>query len=662
MWPIFCADVAFALVFLYLPGFLLLSLCRIQTFIRFAVAPIFSSVSFYMLAYLYSLIDIDCNWATLCLPIFVAVIILLILKYRYVTPRKYSLSLEKINIVSVDVRTVVVYLLVAICVAVYFFVRTLDGPASFYQENDNIYHLTLVRDFLDSGTYALSSILSYPAAWHVLVAIVASVMGGSEVTIAVNAVNFVLLAFVTPLSILLFLAKVFANSKQIVVWGSLCSLGFASYPWGFLVFGPLYPNLFAYVMLPAAMALFMFIFAKQKRETRVIWILLFLISCCSLAVAHPNSIFVGIVILVPYCVSLIAQKKDFSIKKRTVCGVGFVLFVSVVWLALYLSPMFSGVVSFEWSSYLTRFQAIVGNLMISYTKASVPQLMMAFLIICGVTYSLIKKRHRWLVWSYGILFVMQVVTVSSDGTFKHLLTGFWYTDEFRVAAALSIAGIPVATIGLYAISKMLLSVVKTANNNKITKYEINGLAVALACVFCLVNYMPSFLVNQFGSVVTGFGSVNTMLTNGNSLEENVAGFDKEEIAFSKEVKQLIGDEKVFNFPYDGSAYAYAVADLNVENKAWYGYEGLDEDPEGALLRLGLNTVSNNEAIQQLLNDKQIKYVLMLDQGNISGSGLYDAACDYELWTGVTSISDSTPSFKIVLSSGDMRLYEIVDAD
>ena len=662
MWFTFFGDIAVSFIFLYLPGYLLLSLCGFQKFVRLAVAPIISSVAFYLLAYLYGIIGICCNWASLFLPVVLAAALLVAGKKKLLDVCKGSVRSDNISVVSVDRKMIAIYLLVAVCVTAVFFVRTLDGAASFYQENDNIYHLTLVRDFVNSGVYSLASLLSYPAAWHVLVAMVASVSGGFEVTVAVNAVNAVLLVFVAPLSTLLFLSKVFADNKQLVVWGSVCSLGFASYPWGFLLFGPLYPNLFAYAMLPAAMALFMCSLDPQKIKTRVVWIAAFFVACCSLVFAHPNSVFVGVVILVPYCVSVIFQKRNIGIGRRAFYSGCLLLLVVAIWTALYLSPGFRGVVSFEWASYLSGFQAIVGNLLVSYTKASAPQVFMSLVLLCGVAYSLIKKRYRWLVWSYGILFAMRVIAVSSEGVLKHYLTGFWYTDEFRIAAALAMAGVPLAVLGLYAVGKALIALAGVASRNTIGCSESKGVILALACVFCLVNYIPSFFVNQFGSVVTGFGSVNTMLTNGNSLEENKIGFDKEEIEFSKEVKQIVGNEIVFNFPYDGSAYAYAVVGLNVENRAWYGYEGADEDPDGATLRANLSAVAENGAVQQLLAEKQMRYVLILDLGSTSGAGLYDAACDYELWKGVTSINDSTPSFKTVLSRGDMRLYEIVDAD
>ena len=32
------------------------------------------------------------------------------------------------------------------------------------------------------------------------------------------------------------------------------------------------------------------------------------------------------------------------------------------------------------------------------------------------------------------------------------------------------------------------------------------------------------------------------------------------------------------------------------------------------------------------------------------------------WKGITSITDTTPGFKVVLSEGDMRLYEIEPID
>ena len=252
---------------------------------------------------------------------------------------------------------------------------------------------------------------------------------------------------------------------------------------------------------------------------------------------------------------------------------------------------------------------------------------------------------------------MRIVNVSTDGVLKHYLTGFWYTDEFRVAAALAIAGIPLAVIGMYVFCRILKGILAQFT---LSNFEARGIAVVFAAILFVANFMPSFNIPRFGDAVTGFGMVDDILTGGNSLATNQAGFDKDEIAFSEEVKSIVGDEKVLNFPYDGSAYAYAVCDLNVTNRKWYGYSDLHDDPEAVLIRSEVNTVASNAAVKSALEDSDISYLILLDQGNETGAGLYDSACDYDLWTGILSVTDSTPGFDLVLSEGDMRLYKIVE--
>lgn len=655
MWGLFAAESLIAVVFLYLPGYLLASLTRLSRFMCLAVAPLISSLAYFLLAYLFSLVGVASSWVSLFVPTAIAAVLFYVCQKYYFHSRNLASQREYSE---VSLKIVLLYIAVALVVAGYFFVRTLDGAASIYQENDNIFHLTVVRDFLDSGVYALASLLQYPASWHVLVAMVASALSAQELTVAVNAVNFVLLILVVPISVLAFLAKLFSDKKELLPWGSIAALGFAAFPWGFLLFGPLYPNLFGYCMLPAAMAMFISIFQVSSKKKKLVYSALFALLCASLVFAHPNAIFVGVVLLTPYCVSQILLKFKASKVQKYLASILFVVFVLAVWTLLYFAPAFQSTVLFsEWKAYLPAYQAIVNGLMGSFTKASAPQFIMAICIVAGAIYCVLRKRYRWLVWSYLVLFAMRIVNVSTDGVLKHYLTGFWYTDEFRVAAALAIAGIPLAVIGMYVFCRILKGILAQFT---LSNFEARGIAVVFAAILFVANFMPSFNIPRFGDAVTGFGMVDDILTGGNSLATNQAGFDKDEIAFSEEVKSIVGDEKVLNFPYDGSAYAYAVCDLNVTNRKWYGYSDLHDDPEAVLIRSEVNTVASNAAVKSALEDSDISYLILLDQGNETGAGLYDSACDYDLWTGILSVTDSTPGFDLVLSEGDMRLYKIVE--
>ncbi len=663
MWLEFFLCVICAFVIIYLPGFFLTTVSRCSKLTCFAIAPIISSLIYYLIAFLYGKFDIPCNWISLVLPIFcISIVVSVLWRLKTKVEIHDKACLEPCGCPSG--KTVILYIFVSLIIAGWFFVKTLDGSGSIYQENDNIFHLTLIRDFLNSSNYSMGSLLAYPASWHVLVAIVVSFMCPSMISIAVNAVNFVLISVVFPVSTFLFLSTVFGSKKRIVLCGAFCVLAFAAFPWGFLLFGPLYPNLFAYSMLPAAMGIFVLLLNATGMRNRVCLLILFIIAFASLVFAHPNAVFVGIVILTPYCISMVLKSEHFTIKKKAAISLGFAIFVIGIWAALYLSPLFSGVVSFVWPAYTSTYQAIINVLLISFTKASVSQIVLALVVIAGAIYCIVKKQYLWMLCSYLLLAIMLVVNVSTDGVIRHYLTGFWYTDEFRVASALAIAGIPIASIGLYSLGELALKLLSLVSQRRLTNYEHKSLNAIVAVAFLFLNFLPSYSIPQNGAVVeTGFGKVNSMLINGNSLNENTVPFDQTELSFVNEVKSIIGDSKVLNFPYDGSAYAYAMADLNVVNRAWFGYSSsvVSGDSDDAILREQLNDIAYDPDVLSAASSQNISYVLLLDQRENDGKGFYDAACDYDIWQGLLSVSDDTPGFEIVLSEGDMRLYRITGA-
>lgn len=657
MWALFAGDVLAALLFLYAPGIVAMGSVRVSGYVKVAVAPLLSSVSYFLFAFFFGTLGIQCSWGFL-FGASLGLALLALIACR--AARSVDVAGFERSLCPINWKTVLLYLAVAFVVSVFYFIGPLDGPGSIYQENDNIFHLSLVRDFLDTGIYSMQSILSYPASWHVLVSMVAN-LGEGNVAVAVNAVNFSLVAVAFPLSMVVFLSAVFKRSRAIVAFGSLCVLGMAAFPWGFLLFGPLYPNLMGYALLPGAMASFVLMVESGSRRQRVLFVLLFVFGCLSLLFAHPNAIFVGIVFMTPFCVSkFLSPEWNMGARRgkqfRVGAALAFTCFVVLVWTVLYLSPMFAGVVSFQWPAYLSIRQAFVNLLVLSYSKASAPQLLMAFFVMLGAIYLFLKKQNRWLVGVYALFAVMYIVDVATEGFAKHYLTGFWYTDSFRVSAALGIAAIPLAAAGLYSVYRVLLYLAAKAWGVKesASKTKVAGLVFVVAA---LAVFMPSYSLQGNESVTTGFGQVEQMLEKGNTLDPNRSAYDADEIAFADEAKALVGDEKVLNFPYDGSAYSYALDNLNVEFRDWYGYENVDRDNDSAVIRAHLNDVSTDERVVDSLRASGLRYLILLDVGK-EGEGLFADPYIESEWKGIVSVTDKTPGFKVLLSKSDMRLYEI----
>lgn len=654
MWSSFFICFLFASLLLYLPGLIGSRLAGFSNTVSLAAAPFLSSFALAVSSFLFRALGITgCWWGLILVSVVFLVGASCLVGFLC---RKGGVLLSRDSSLEVDWKICFLYLAISLIVSGLFFVKTLDGAGSIYQENDNIFHLTTVRDFVDSGIYCLSSPLSYPALWHTLTSLVSSFCGGN-VPVAVNAVNLTLVSVVCPLSIMALLMVIFEDRK-VVIAGSVCSLAVAGFPWGFLLFGPLYPNLLGYSLLLGVAAVFILALKTGSSVSRRGLLVLFLLGCFALLLAHPNAVFVGVVLLSPYCVSRIMGSgvrlgRLGARASGVVLSALFVVVVLLVWTALYLSPFFSGVVSFKWPSYLDAGQAFCNLVTLSYTKASVPQLALSVLVFFGIFALIAKKKNRWLICSYLLFASLWFACATSDGFLRHFLAGFWYTDEFRVAAAMSIVATLLSSVGL---ASFVDGLAKLLNVEK-SPLPAGFTAAAFVAVAILV-FLPSHNVPKGSYVTTGFGQVSSMLNGGNSLATNEVALDSEEISFANKVREVVGDSKLFNVPYDGSAYLYAISDLNVENRAWYGYK--DDSSTDSIIRNGLDSLSSNQEVRDAVKVEGIRYLILLDDEMGDGiGGVFEAGYVPDQWSHVLSVDENTPGFRLVMAEDDMRLFEII---
>lgn len=557
--------------------------------------------------------------------------------------------------IEIDFRLIALACGVSAVAAFFYYVLPLDSAVSFYQENDNIAHLSAVREFLDTGVFCHESIASYPALWRSLTAIVAS-FGLGEVTVAANAVNLLFITYVYPSAMAAFIQVVLPNHERARLLASCLVSAFAAFPWGLLIFGPLYPNIAGNALLPLAMTAFAMGIRSERRGEALNWAFIFLTDSLLLFYAHPNALFTGVVVLAPLCVKTIWDRTSsagLTAKRRKFPCACFIVFVILIWTALYKMPALRGVVSFDWPSYTSVSQAIVNIMSLALNKASAPQIVLGVLVLFGLIASVNDGEHSWIAASYVIMCFIYVADVALGGKIQHYLAGFWYSDSFRVASSFVFVLVILASLGLDSLATTISRLRLVISRDKAVKRSNVRSTFAMACLLIVI-FCPSFSIQKNAYVTTGFGAVKGMMTSGNLLAENQNGLDGKEIRFLCEVHEVTGDEPILNYPYDGSAYAYAVDDLNVLNRGWYE----NRDYNVALLGREADELSSNSHVQAAFRSLGIKYVLLLDYDREVG-GLYMAGgYSQSSWTGLEKLNDETPGFKIVLKEGDMRLYEV----
>lgn len=698
MWPMFFIALALAGVFLYVPGFFFLKVLRARASVALCCAPIVTVAAYALITAILPYIGIAASWATVFLPCAAAGALAAGVSYRLrpagSARRNAAGALGRSFRRAVDEEWFVIalYALVGLAVVGVIFVKNLDGPDSFLQAWDNSHHLSSIRAFVESGNYSMLTTTSYatpldrsftpwpgeaafyPSAWHCLGALVVNATGAS-VALAANAVNALVVALVLPFSSALLMGRLFPGRRGIVRCGAFVSLAFATFPWGFLTFGPLYPNLFSYALLPLAAVSFMSVFDEgaSVRE-RIARAAMFVVSVAALACAQPNAVFSAGVFLAPFCVAVAAKaSRMLAFAKRRprraawACGIAAAAAIALVWWALFHAPFLQDVIWFDWPAKEEPEQALANIALLSFSYAPAQLLLSAF-VLCGLICALADSRFRWFACSFLLAVFICYIDLAYDGPIKHLLAGFWYTDQLRTGSMAALFAMPLAALGLrHAIrfAAGLLNRCVASTGGKATPYVASTVLLALVCTAV---YYPSYDMPGHHHVETGFGAIRDRIEDQNSVVK-MNYLDAAEKEFVKQAEAIVpADQPIINSPDDGSIFLYGYEGMRTYYRYLTGYSPESgESQESALIRSGLYRIAEDEAVRNAVRSIGAEYVLVLDQGKDEDLGsdrehrrfVFKDDIDNELWSGIRAIDDATPGFETVLSEGDMRLYRIV---
>lgn len=664
-------------LFLWVPGTLLLLAIRLQKLTAFALAPVISVFMYAMMGVIYGFLGIFSNWLNVSMP--VILISVIAFGISMITRAKYPSHTEKGNSFP-DVIIFVGYLLFGFAIVLIIFISNLSSPEAVLQEFDNIHHLGVLRTFLDTGQWSFLDVSAYggidedirainaggfyPAAWHVVAAMLSSSLHVSNAC-AANATNALFAALVFPAGMFAMLRLLFKGRVIPLVFGVFLSFAFAAFPWKFLIWGPLFPNLASFALLPGVIFCFLLVFEEDiSKRTRAIAIVLFAIGTITLAITQTNAVFTMAVFLIPFVVVqaskipiCILKKKGRQVKGtelgsyalRILAGTIAIICIGLIWLACYKLPFLQDVVTHVWAPIYTRSEAIEHALLLSFNETQ-PQYMLGILVIVGIACTLFHRKYLWMSFSYASMIFIFLVCSSSSGSIKQLLGGFWYTDTMRLAASAALFGIPLACLALSWIVEFPMKLIKK-------KPIGNAVSLIAAFVSLYLIFAPATPLSE------ALGTKGAVAFMGNRVVGMYGPaahvYTEEEQGFVERAMEITGDSLILNVPDDGSAFAYGMDGLNV----FYRYTGVygleDETSESRIIREGLDDISLNDEVARAVDAIGAEYVIKLDQGDQGiRKNRYLASYSEALWEGIDSIDDDTPGFELVLSEDDMRLYRI----
>lgn len=683
-WGTFLLSCAAMVATLFVPGYLALRCLRLGRLESLCVAPAITLAIMTILGVAYGRLGVGGTYYNMvAIPAAVLLVLCLLRRpWRNGAPAHGSHPKQ-------DWLPVGVYLAVGITAMLVFFAGNLEGDlANFQPDNDNSFHLSLIRSIATSGDYSILSASVYrasseapfvgggsfyPAGFHIIAASVVNLFGLS-IPLAENALGAVTISFVWPLGIYWMLRHVFEKDRMALYAGALACMGIISFPWRFFTWGPLFPNLLSLALVPGAIGVFMEMFDAIRSGGKgkvLLQVFLFLVCLCSIAVAHPNGAFTLGVLLVPYMVSLIwhapAGKHAAKAKGRrrvlcTLASLALLALVAGIWYVAYSLPALQSVVAFVWDPYEDFGSGILGALTLK-TSGNRAQSLVAILLIVGLVRSLYDWRdHAWIFALFAFVSIQFAVSASVSGPVKQILCGFWYGDPNRLAANVGIAAVPVVALGASTVVRGLRKVFKATA-------PLGELASAGLSLVVFAALIGSSVLGHVSEMEKGFQLATTSSYDFSAMLEykfskrSPKGYDAAEQSFVDKVLEIVPEgELILNLPNDGSCFAYPVQGANVFYKDVTSPNITDagQTEEARIIRRNLYRLSDYQSVQDAVRKLDAHYLLVLDQG--LGTDNPNRILPWfrsSQWRGIMSVNDDTPGFEVVLAQDDMRLYRLV---
>lgn len=548
-------------------------------------------------------------------------------------------------------------LLIAALVGSYNLSHIFSSPSNLGQTFDEIFHYNAVRYINDTGNaspFNLAYMTTgdgeppsfYPSVWHALAAIMVSITEMSVIEIA-NIFSIVICSFIWPISILYLLRNSVSLSSPSVVFAAVSSLSFIAFPYVFLVWGILYPNLLGNSLIPVGLAVIVQIFRVSKIRTMGIadGLAIGLVVSLGVAFTHPNSIMsmllLGTAIFIGYIVKSSAKFKEGLLPLKS-------LIIRILGVAIltYIIYFLWGVVrpdrdAANWApeiSYPQAFGEFLLNAPVRWWSAPVwdPSYqgalwVVTLLVFFGLLYSVRRiTEYSWIVCMWILVAAAYVLARSltyENGRYEWL--GVWYQDPFRIIALTPIATSVLAVFGLEYILRKIRSFIDSKN---IPIFNFNVLAFMLVLILS-VGAQAGYIFRS---------SIDVVMNKSYTISDESPRLSPDELNVINYIDDNIPDDaKIVVDPNNGGAYVYALAGNPVTSA--HIFNSLDAEDE--LLVNHFDDAASMPEVCEAIRHDNAYYALGFDM-NPEGAGWYPGLANLAENQGIVE----------VYRSGDAALY------
>ena len=307
--------------------------------------------------------------------------------------------------------------------------------------------------------------------------------------------------------------------------------------------------------------------------------------------------------------------------------------VAAVGVALFVVPGIRNTTS-DWAATTTVAGAAWREL-IGGPDATAPAYTVAVLTLVGALTCLTRARLWWLVPAHAASIALDALAAGTDAPISQELTGFWYNDRYRLAAAVPVTGTLLAVVGLGALGAVL------ARSTRRNRTALIAVLLALTAV----------LTRAFGvGAHANFLAVRYLFAE-NSPTASLLSPAEQDFLRERLPDDVPPGAVIAGDPWDGSSLAWAIGDRDVLFPHFNGRF----TPDQLYLADHLRDVATDPDVCPAVRATGVGYVLNLgplfDPPLLTPGG----------WGGMQDITGQ-PGFTLVAAAGTARLFEVTACD
>ena len=639
----------------WVPGALVLVAARRSVLTVLVAAPVLTCGIAYAAAEIAAAAGLGWSvWTMLAAAVVVAAVVWAV--SRYVEPRwtRFAARDDEALRASTAVwsRTawvaVIVVGAVAAVVGAYAYYATTGRFTVIPQDFDSVFQGNAIRQIADSGiatpdslaavnSYDTAEGLYYPSVFHALAALTVQVTGNG--VLAATHAHVMLWFAIIPLGVLGVVRRTrigaFGAGAALVV-----STSFTSLPYE-LIWRGLLPFTLSFVLVLPLLALLV----DGLRHRRLADVLLVALGILGIVSVHTS----GAVTILVWCGFAVVGVL-WTQRRQVVAALRWTVLLAVVTVAALVPTAVAmasvvGETALKWPLVLLPSEAVESALLFGTGYREDDQAFLAVFVLLGAL-AAFRPKYGWL-WgltvSTAVAMTLFVLTASVDTELVLNLTRWWWNDQLRVSALITIGAPVLVGVALDTVKDLVAKVWRSQPRAVAWQSARPAAATTASLLLCAALVVVLGLVTGGGYFERNRDAVAFKYRDG----PTVSRYEAEGMA---ELARIVPPgQPVLNDFRDGSAWMFALEGV----KPVWGAVGVSPNEGRQLLDRELNTLATNPEVADEIRARGIHYVFL-------GAGFVLAGM--ERAPGMTGLDEQPDVFELVYSNPEVQIYRILGAD